>query len=49
MSEIKLGDYVRDKLTGFKGVAVARTEFVNGCVQFENVVGDPPLELMGRI
>jgi hypothetical protein len=30
---IKLGDKVRDKITGFKGSAVARTEWLNGCVR----------------
>ena len=34
MSEIKLGDKVRDKITGFMGIAVAKTEFLNGCIQF---------------
>ncbi len=38
MSEIKLGDKVRCKITGFTGIAVARTEFINGCVQY-NVAG----------
>ena len=31
---IELGDAVRCKYSGFKGVAVSRTEFINGCVQF---------------
>lgn len=34
MTEIKLGDKVRDKITGFIGTAVAKTEFLNGCIQF---------------
>jgi len=34
MSDIQLGDKVRCKLSGFVGVAVARTEFINGCVQY---------------
>lgn len=33
--EIKLGDKVRDKVTGFEGIATSRTEFMNGCVQIE--------------
>lgn len=33
--EIELGDTVKDFLTGFVGVVVARTEFFNGCIQFE--------------
>ena len=31
---IKLGDKVRDKVTGFTGIASAKCEFLNGCVQF---------------
>ena len=32
--EIELGDKVRDIYTGYIGTAVARTEFINGCVQY---------------
>jgi len=32
--KIKLGDKVRCKHTGFTGIAVARTEFINGCIQW---------------
>lgn len=32
--EIKLGNKVRDKVTGYEGVATARVEYLNGCVQF---------------
>ena len=35
MSEIELGDTVKCKLTGFIGVAASRTEFINGCVQYD--------------
>lgn len=31
MSKIELGDEVRDTVTGFKGVAVARTIWISGC------------------
>ena len=34
---IKLGDKVRCKYTGFTGIAVAKTEFINGCVQYSVV------------
>jgi len=34
MTEIELGDKVRCTLTGFTGTAVAKTEFINGCVQW---------------
>lgn len=32
---IELGDKVEDIYTGFKGIAVAKTEFINGCIQIE--------------
>jgi len=32
--EIELGDKVKDKVTGFIGIVVARTEFINGCIQY---------------
>lgn len=34
MSEIELGDKVRDRITGFEGIAIVRSVFLNGCVQF---------------
>ena len=34
MNKIQLGDKVRCKLTGFAGIAVAKTEFINGCTQW---------------
>ena len=34
MNEIKLGDKVRCKISGFVGIATAKTEFINGCVQY---------------
>ena len=37
MRSIKLGDNVKCKHTGFKGVVVAKTEFINGCIQFSIV------------
>jgi len=33
-SEIELGDKVKCLITGYEGVAVAKTEFINGCIQF---------------
>lgn len=29
--DIRLGDIARDTITGFEGVVVARTEWLNGC------------------
>ena len=26
-----LGDHVKDSITGFSGIAIARTEWINGC------------------
>ena len=34
MTEIQLGDEVRCRYTDFKGIATARTLFINGCVQY---------------
>jgi len=34
MENIKLGDKVRCKITGFTGIAVVRSEFLNGCIQW---------------
>ena len=31
---IVLGDKVEDRVTGLQGIAVARVEYLNGCVQF---------------
>jgi hypothetical protein len=30
---VKLGDKVTDSITGFSGIAVARTEYLYGCVR----------------
>lgn len=37
MKKIKLGDKVKCKITGFKGVTIARIEYINGCIQYEIV------------
>lgn len=34
MSKIKLGDSVKEKITGFAGIAVAKTSWLSGCVRF---------------
>lgn len=34
MAGIVLGDRVRDSITGFEGVAVARTDWLHGCVRY---------------
>ena len=33
-NQIELGEKVRDIVTGFTGIAMARVEYLNGCVQF---------------
>lgn len=30
--KIKLGNKVRDKVTGYEGIATAKVEYLNGCV-----------------
>ena len=31
---IKLGRKVKDKITGFEGIAIARVEYLTGCTQY---------------
>lgn len=31
--KIDLGDLARDRITGYKGIVVAKTEWLNGCVR----------------
>lgn len=35
MEEIKLGDKVKDKVTGYTGMVVIISKFLNGCTQCE--------------
>ncbi len=32
---IKLGEKVKDSITGFTGIAIAKVEYLNGCVSIE--------------
>ena len=34
-TEIKLGDKVKCRITGYTGIATSRTEYINGCIQIE--------------
>ena len=34
MEQIELGDKVRCKYSGFKGIVVGEYKFINGCVQY---------------
>lgn len=33
-NNIKLGDEVKDLIKNYKGIVVARTKFLNGCIQY---------------
>jgi hypothetical protein len=46
MTKIKLGDQVRDKVTGFAGVAVARTQWLHGC---DRIAIQPPVDKDGKL
>jgi len=43
---IKLGQEVRDNITGFRGVAVCRSEWLHGC---ERLVVQPPISKDGKL
>lgn len=43
---IKLGQKARDIVSGFTGVAVARTEWMNGCTR---VTLQPPIDKDGKM
>lgn len=43
---INLGDTVKDKITGFKGVAISRHEYLNGCIRF---CVQPPVDKNGKV
>ena len=43
--QIQLGDEVKDIVSGFTGIATAKTEFLNGCVR---VSIDPPVDKEGK-
>jgi hypothetical protein len=34
MAKIKLGDRVKDNITGFQGIVTAKTDWKNGCTRF---------------
>lgn len=45
MSDIELGDEVKDVITGFQGIAVARTFWLHGC---DRIVIQPPVKEDGK-
>lgn len=44
--EIKLGKKVKDIVTGMEGIATARVEYLNGCVQY---CVRPPIDKDGKL
>lgn len=46
MKDFKLGKEYKDKISGFIGVAVAKTEWINGCVR---ITLQPKLDKDGKI
>lgn len=46
MSKINLGDEAKDRVSGFKGVCVARTEWISGCAR---LTLQPPTGKDGKI
>jgi len=46
MKEINLGDEVRDTISGFKGKAVARTDWLYNCVR---ITVQPPVDEKGKL
>ena len=34
-SKFGLGDILKDRITGYKGVAISRTQWLNGCVRYD--------------
>ena len=45
MDTIKLGQKVKNKVSGFVGIAVAKCEYLNGCIQFHV---SPPVDEKGN-
>lgn len=43
---LNLGDKVRDTITGFAGTLTAKSEYINGCVQF---CVSPPVDKDGKL
>ncbi len=43
---IKLGDEVRDKISGFQGIAVARHTYIEGC---NRISIQPPIDKEGKL
>lgn len=46
MATIRLGDEVRDRITGFQGVVVAKHTYLEGCARF---TVQPPIDNEGKL
>ncbi len=46
MEKIELGKEVQDKITGFKGIAIARSTFLQGC---SRILVQPKIDKEGKI
>ena len=42
---VTLGDFVKDPITGFKGIAISRHSYLNGC---DRISIQPPLDKNGK-
>lgn len=46
MEQIALGDEVKDKISGFRGIAVARYSYLHGC---ERISVQPKIDKQGKL
>ena len=44
MSKVKLGDEVKDKVSGFQGIVIAKTKWLSGC---NTALVEPPMKSDG--
>lgn len=44
--KFELGDKVKDRVSGFKGIVTSRTEYLNGCQQYGVA---PPIDKEGKM
>ncbi len=44
--QIKLGTKIKDRITGLEGIAIAKIEYLNGCVQYSI---KPKLDKDGKV
>ena len=44
MGKVYLGDEVKDSISGFKGIATGRAEYLTGCVQIQVVATGQKVE-----